>query len=631
MGVVDIAPCLNAPYRFGVFDGDGKPVAFQTVWSGQGEATRVSFDTSSGATIYYVCFDAGLPTAGGSWKAEAGVLLETRPCRSDLPIDTAPQIARVLSTAGGAAGRDFVPNVFLGANPFGPSTNYIATFNGWFTVPSAAQYTFATASDDASYLEVDNRTVATWFGGHGAEPGAHGEHNGTISLSAGPHRLSYVQIQIGGPSAAVAAWKPPGHDHVELMPPSAFLAVARFHVTRIEFGPSAPEQLYFEWRSVDQCELGDAMLVRLQFHAVNNTPGRTYRWQFDDGAEDTGVNPRHFFPQPGLRQVTLESLKNGTVVATNSIRLRVEPEWQQRDWWRDDVFNQGKTDFLHRDLTLTPPRDLIAVWDLAERADDQELLTRIGETLVKREEDFNGTAAGPIFYRMGLLFEHQGDSGDALAEKSFRLVLAPQRVTPAINERAKLGLAALLIHYSGELDEAGKLLGGIPGGSLNADDRKLWRLLQGDLLLARGRNEEARKQYAAAAGKQSGEGFNAARAARLESAAILFEHSDWEDAQTALDGLQLEMPLERMSLDTGLLALRLEMARKEFKRALNDGETLLSVAGEDPRQSEILYTVVETGLTLGKREEAQRALSHLLKDFPYSEAAAKAKDKWTKK
>ena len=61
VGVVDIAPCLSSPSRFGVFGADGNPVAFQTVWSAQGEATRVCFDTSSGAAAYYVCFDTDLP------------------------------------------------------------------------------------------------------------------------------------------------------------------------------------------------------------------------------------------------------------------------------------------------------------------------------------------------------------------------------------------------------------------------------------------------------------------------------------------------------------------------------------------------------------------------------------------
>jgi TolA-binding protein len=202
---------------------------------------------------------------------------------------------------------------------------------------------------------------------------------------------------------------------------------------------------------------------------------------------------------------------------------------------------------------------------------------------------------------------------------------------PAVSDRARVHLAALLIHCTGDLDEAGKVLGAISGGLLSKEEKRLWRLLEGDLLLARGKKEEARKEYAAAGETQADRQFNAERAARLEGAANLLEYGHLEEAQAALDRLELEMPLERMSLDTGLLALNLELGRKEFQRAFTDGQTLLAVAGDDPRQSDVLYTLVQTGLALGKKEQAQRAMGRLLKDFPYSEATAKAKDRWTEK
>jgi tetratricopeptide (TPR) repeat protein len=278
-----------------------------------------------------------------------------------------------------------------------------------------------------------------------------------------------------------------------------------------------------------------------------------------------------------------------------------------------------------------PARDLVAVWEMADRADDPELLRGAGGMLVQRQSEFNTPGYAPVFYKTGLAFEHQGDSGDALAEKSLRLALAQQRASPATSDRAKLHLAALQIHCSGELDEAGKMLGGISAGQLIGDEKRILRLLQGDLLLARGKTEEARKLYAATGDRQTGAQPEVTRAARLESAAILIEHSRWDEAQAALDRLELDTPLERMSLDAGLPALRLDMGRKEYRRAFADGQTLLAAAGDAPRQSEVLYTVIESGLALGKNEEAQRALGRLLKDFPYSESAAKAKDRWSRK
>jgi TolA-binding protein len=108
----------------------------------------------------------------------------------------------------------------------------------------------------------------------------------------------------------------------------------------------------------------------------------------------------------------------------------------------------------------------------------------------------------------------------------------------------------------------------------------------------------------------------------------LLEHAQCEDAQEALDRLAFELPTERLSLDAGLFILRLALERKEFQRAFTGCQHLLPVAENEPRLSEVLYDRVEAGLALGKTEEARRALTRLLKDFPYSESADKAKARW---
>ena len=331
---------------------------------------------------------------------------------------------------------------------------------------------------------------------------------------------------------------------------------------------------------------------------------------------------------PGLRTVALEAWDNDRRVATNTVRIRVAPNWLQRDWWRDDIFNDAKNDWLHRDLSRTPARDLAAMLALANRADDRELLRRAGEVMIQRAAEFTTPADGVTIYKLGAGFQHQGDAGDALAEKSFRLALAPERISSYVADKVRLRLADLLIHWSGQFDEAEKLLGGITGNSLSGDERRLQRLLQGDLLLARGQVGEARKQYLAAGGRQDRKTDAATAAARLESASILIEHGQLDDAQDALDRLAFEIPTERLSLGPGLLSLKLALDRKEFLRAFTGCHLLAPIAENEPRQSELLYDTVEAGLALGKTDEARRALAQLLKDFPYSESAAKAKNQW---
>jgi tetratricopeptide (TPR) repeat protein len=626
VGVADIAPCWIGPSRFGVFTADGKPVAHQILWSAPGEMTRIRFDTSAGAEMYYVCFDTNLPSVAGGWKPEAGVVLETRPCASDLPMDTMPQITRLLEAAGPPAGRDYVPDIFSGLNPFGPTRYYVAIFSGWFAAPKTGEYTFATISDNASYLEVDGHMLAQWLGTHGPHGGRHGEHGGVIRLQQGVHHIDYVQIQLDGAAAAVAAWKPPGQDRPEVIPSYAFPPVARFHVAQFDTGPAVPRQFYFEWQTIDHCALADSVAVRVRFRVVDNAPARNYRWRFDDGDESSGSTTRHFFPQTGPRQVALEVSDNGIGVATNSVRVHIMPDWSQHDGWRDDVFEAAKKDFLRRDFALTPARDLEGILELAERADDIALSTHIGEVFVKRQDEFNNSAYGVTFYRIGVNFQHQGDWGDALAEKAFRLALSPQRSVMTISDKIKLRLANLLIHYSGELDEAEKLLAGISGNDLTADEKRLEKLVRGDLLLARGKIEDARKQYAAVRGPAGNALFDVAPAARLESASILLERGEMDDAQQALDSLRFVFPMERMALDSGLLDINLALKRKEFQRAFTGCRTLLPLADGDPRQSDILYALVQSSLALGRSGDAQRAVGQLLKDFPYSEAAAKAKD-----
>ena len=627
VGMVEIAPHWNDPGVFGLFTAEGKPVACQTYWSAKGELSRLRFDCSGGARVYYLCFGTNLPAAPGGWKPEAGVLLETRACTRQ-PVDTFPEISKLLDDAGPPQGRGYVPNVYWGMNPFGPSSFYIASFTGWFRVYTAGSFRFATVSTDASWLQIDGQNVVEWLGEHSYHRGRRGEHNGTILLRAGLHRLDYTQIQFDGEAAAEVAWQPPGASRLEVMPASAFTPVARFRVTGCETA-TEPEPLYFDWRTVGHCALDEAMAVQVRFRVADNSHHRSYRWHFDDGTEAGGKNLEHFFPQPGLRQVTLEAWENNSCVATNTVQVRVAPNWLQRDWWRDDIFADAKYDFLRRDLNHTPPPDLAAMIALADRADDRELLTRAGTAMVNRAAEFTTAADGILFYKVGIGLEHQGDAGDALAEKSFRFALAPERAAATVAEKVKLRLADLFIHWSGDFDGAEKLLAGLSGNNLTGDERRQQKLLAGDLLLARGKIEEARRQYLDAGGPADRSNTVAA-AARTESASILIEHDQFADAQDALDRLMFDFPLERMSPGAGLMEIQLALAQKEFQRAFTGCQRLLPVAADDPRAAQILYATVESGCALARNDEARRALVRLLKEFPYSEAAAQAKEKWPK-
>jgi predicted negative regulator of RcsB-dependent stress response len=620
-------PSLPASARVAVSTADGKPVAAQVLWSAQGEPARVQFDSSGGATRYVVRFDDKASTPSTPWRPQAGVLLETRACRAG-PVNTMTEVTRLLGGAGPTYGRGFVPEIFLGLNPFGPSTDYVALFTGWFTAPKAGEYKFATTSAGASYLRVDGRLVADWLGQHGPHGGRRGEHSGRLQLRPGVHQLEYVQVQFAGESAAVAAWQPPGDDRLQVMPASAFLPVGRFRAASFEPGASPAEQLYFEWTTTDHCRLGESAAIRMRFTVVNPPGRRTYKWRFDDGTEDAGQVSLHVFALAGLREVALEAWENQQRVAAATARVRVAPAWAQREDWRGDIFAEAKKEFLRRDLTRMPRLDLLAVLGLADRADDPTLLRQVGAGLLQRAAEFNPPASAATFFRLTLAFERQGDPGDALAEKACRLALSPERTQPVLEDHVKLRLAALLIDTGGDLDEAQKLLGNAPANSLRAEEKRLWRRLQGDLALARGQVENAQKLYAGAGSGLRRTRFDAVRAARLESASLALEQGNLDEAQQALEQLYAERPDERLSLDAGLVRVRLDLQRKCNRRAAAGATILCRLAGRDPRKSEALYALAEADFALGRPAEGNRIVGELLKAFPYSESAAKAKDQW---
>ncbi len=626
VGVVQVWPTAGASGRFSLSSTDGHPVQAQTVLSAIGEPTLIRFNTGGGASAYYVDFSTNAAAAPGSWNPEAGVLLETRAC-AEQPLNTLEQVRRAANQAGPAYGRSYVPNVFLGMNPHGPSGRYVALWSGWFNAPRAGEYSFATASSDASCLEVDGHLVADWLGRHGPHGGLQGQHSGRIQLKPGVHHLDYLHVQLGGEPAAVAAWKPPGADRFEVIPASAFLPVARFQVSGVEPPPSAPNQTYFEWQTRDHFVLGDSPVVRVRFRVIQPAQRRTYKWQFDDADEADGAVVQHFFLQAGTRQVTLAAWDKGSCLASNSVRLRVHPNWLQREEWRPEVFNEAKNDLLKRNLGRAPARDLLDALDWADQLEDWQLLVPVADAILRRAEEFSAAAYGATFFKLGLSLQHQGDRGDGLAQAALRLALTPQRTSSAISERARLRLADLLIHASGALDEAGQLLEGLSGAGLAGEERRLWKLLQGDLLLARRDVQGARKLYATLGDATPKPGVHTAlgRAARLESASIWLQCGEFDAAQHALDLLAFEAPLERLALDTALLRVQVSLKRKEFQRAFAASQALVPAAGHDPAKANLLCCVVESGLALGKSEPARRALQQLLKEFPFSEAAAMAK------
>ena len=83
--------------------------------------------------------------------------------------------------------------------------NFGLRYLGIVDVPADGTWTFATTSDDGSWLWIDGAPVVANGGTHPPQ-----ERRGTIELTAGPHEIEVRYFEIGGGESLVVSWEGPG-------------------------------------------------------------------------------------------------------------------------------------------------------------------------------------------------------------------------------------------------------------------------------------------------------------------------------------------------------------------------------------------------------------------------------------
>ena len=595
----------------------GQPVGAQIYWAAVGQPIKIIFDCTTHQDRYVVTLsDQALPVTPWDPPA-AGCLLEVRDFTGG-SIETVAAVKERWQQAKHTQGRGFVPNVFQGINPFGPSENFVARFRGALVTPQAGEYAFATVSDDASVLMVDDQPVASWPGGHGADARAYPQHSGKINLTAGPHWLEYLWIQTGESLTAVAAWKLPDTDRYEVVPTNAFAPVAQFTVV-------AAPPTYFEWQPVEQSRAGDFAIVDYRFTVGAAQSNRTYQWSFDDGTTGRGPSVTHTFPRPALRLVRLEVGELSVTQAVNAA-----PRWDQINDGSDDRLARQREQLLalHRDQLNIDDLANVSRW--ADAIHDAELLTAFGLSCLQRDREFTSVHAD-LFYALGNYFQEPTVRRYEAAEQALRDALRWQLADANLRERIKLRLARLLLDTLGQPDATGALLAEIQPGNLTDEQRRLLAVLRADLVLARGDREGAQVQYDAVSrlGEPDRSRASVQRQARLESARAFLARHEFAAAENLVRTVEWEVPVERLAPDFSLVLAQIHIARQEFARAWLRCQRLLVVTNADNLRAEVLFHLVEVERALQRNDRAGQTLQQLLTQYPYSEFAARAKERWT--
>ena len=614
----------SAEPSIAVFDEHGGVVPHEAVWRAPYDPWRIRFAAGGGQRWRVrLADDAPASFTGATWTARAGVLLETRALPPG-PAETLDDFEQLWARGSRVLGRSEVGRIFHGLHPHGPDAPLLARYDGWLRIGTAGRHRFATVTDDASFLLVNDRLVASWGGWHALAGGERGEHGGDVTLPRGLCKLTLLNAQQDPEFLAGAYWQPPGAQRPAPIPAEAFEPVGATRITGVTASVAAQAGAAFGWEMEQHFATDDQCWILVRLRVLAPAGGDTrYAWRADDGATGTEPEWTHLFYTPGERGVTLDVLRDGRVAGRLSRRLRVHPVGLQRHAFDDEAFARLRAAGAMEAGASLPPQDLGNAILLADTAQAAPLLTVFGEAALKRLAEFPCDQLQPL-YRLGYHFQSPAVRRYDAAARCWRALIACPGAPDDLVARTQLHLAGLLIHSGGGLGEALGLLQACRTAHLDDGDRRLHLIYRGDGAAAVGDRDQAARLYREAGGTVAADdtAFEVRRAARLERARAYLRMKEYEAAESILRALEWERPLARLELETGLLLIEICRQRGELQVALTQARRLGAVAPAGPRQADLLRKTVEICRAMGLNEEAEAARLRLVAEFPYSEAAA---------
>jgi len=631
-----------------VFTSSGIAVGSDVLWTAPGEAVTLLFDSSSGSKSYHVFVASNWPPLHLP-DTHAGVWLETRAGDGRI-INTTADMLDAWSKSTTVLGRALVPNIFEGGNRFGPQTNLFLHLQGWFAVDAPKHLDFAPVSVDSSFVLVDGKEVVKWPGDHDWGYGPQGPPQGGLDVTPGIHVVDYYnayrQRNGGRPPvlACLSVKNGPSPGWTMLTPDQKFFRpVMTDHVDayKVQAAPGSTTehipQLAFSWDVVDDSPLftdyPDLGLVAMQFTCYSPPTGAV-TWTFDDGTTQDGPQVTHVFPRPGLRTVRVSVKDGDRVLASVSRAVNVHLQYAPIVHMEPNLGDATEKPIMSRDPASFTASDLIGVFAVLggpfrRTADLAKLAPALPDKIKDaRDDDL------PFLKDAILHFVRDDRDNHDVQEKLLRALLdrTSASTTPpliAVASQTRLVLAQLLVKFSDQTAEAGKLADAINPASLDQRGPRALDILRGDLLLANGDIDGARKKFQSLTGDPQGADARSSirRTARVSQARAFIDRKDYDAAETALREVSWQAPIEKLAPDWALTRLRLYEAENLPQAAFLWAKRLLSVITTAGRP-ELLYHVTDLALAQNDPGLAHKTLDELLKKHPYSEEAAKAKARW---
>ena len=612
-----------------VVTASGAPVPHRVLLRRAGDDfVRLAFEMKPGARRYAVHFANPRARPSREARPRRGLLLETFRFRGGTPGNLRGMRDILKRAEGHPFGADFVPNVFHGHNPFGPTVEMVSRYTGVLNCPETGTYTFATSSDDASFLLIYGALVVQWPGWHGAVGDA--RHKATKSLRRGPHSFEYLHVNGSAETIAVAAWKTPSGKRIVPIPPRAFPPVARGRFTFAE-RLGARVMPHFEAEPAGDCWFKGRWAHRLVLRDLTGEApaARSVRWDFGDGTSSTGGSPEHVYLRSGVFRITM-TVKSVGRTASVTNRVRVERIWSRQT--RKVTEPPARYARLVRgyDFSRLEARSLEAAGVLFKSAGAEHDEERVLRALVSRPAEVDERV---YFEAVAWLVRRWREHARSRPEALKLLGQAETHLAKTAKLRARIWRERgdVFLYYEKDLDRAlgeyDKVVGRL-AEKLEDHIIRITKIRIGDVFRKKGNFEKARAAY------RDAERFrihgvrgdpSVRRGTLLQAAEQEVARGRSESALDGLDVLEWEFPLEKLAGPSSLLRARAELARKNTEEALVQLDDLVRVAPRSNHAAEALFQAAEIERKLGRTAGAVRRYERIVKEHLDSPRATDAR------
>lgn len=541
--------------------------------------------------------------------------------------------------------------VSIAYNPFGENQNFATLVQGTIELSNPREFRLFSVHDDAAYAQIDGKWIAGSAEAYVESDSEILESKAKpVNLSAGKHTLRYVHMQRSGRSLAILG-RMDGERAVPLR--GSFFEQQSFGT----LGPATSEPgkpaVGLDMQILDGFTSDGTLFVRVRLQPIAPAPqGMRYALQFGDGTtmEQSPAAAREADKEPTPAELLRRAWRGGAIDHVFVTRADTWPNWRIQLTLLDAAGETKGTATTM--LTQTPVSGgsldedaLMAAYASAaaharyDRATEATMAPLISLLVPTGRAELIAPIADAYFARFG----KRGDESvqEALvALASFLRQSDPVRAEQLFGEVATSNADSWTSAkaLAEQIDLQIWILGRTEGvrnrmvsnmRGRNNQERALLMTKLADEYRAAGRNDLAeqaiREEHERVTRGMDARQVDVLQRAHRETALSYLQQDEFALMRDELYRWEAAYPGAKLGRELPLLTGRYYQAVGDDKRALIEFEQILKLNPLHPSKPEILFRIGELKFTTGDRDGAKAAFEEMVKEYPRSPFAERAK------